>query len=369
MIYILVDTLAVGGQEKQARSVFEYLTRYSLLKVSLVVINNEFECKLPNPQLTDTSFFERIIYVRSFTKAGKILFLHSLLSGSSANDALICYGSTATFYGALLKLCASSIIYIPFERSDFTVAYSLPRKLALLLCYKIADFVLSNSLKSYYALCRVKSGESYYLPNISFGDTSLSNPFYVTSSECLRLGSRNRLLFIGRLGREKNTELLLESFIAMDNPTVALDIYGRIDERMNPAHKAKLLSTITSSNLIRYHGEVLDLDSIFNGATYLVLLSRYEGFPNVALESLARGVPVICLMSGDLPVLIQPYYNGFWIRHSSIKSTVNAFDRAFSITSENYMRMSVNSISSTCKYLPDTLGLHFADVISRLSKQ
>ena len=58
--------------------------------------------------------------------------------------------------------------------------------------------------------------------------------------------------------------------------------------------------------------ETRDVRSVYLGIDGLVLPSRWEGFPNVVLEALAHGVPVIATDVGDVRKLVEPGTSG-WV--------------------------------------------------------
>ena len=61
-------------------------------------------------------------------------------------------------------------------------------------------------------------------------------------------------------------------------------------------------------------GHVADPRSLFAAADAFVLSSRSEGLPNVLLESLACGVPVVATAVGGVPRVIVDEVNGLLIR-------------------------------------------------------
>lgn len=101
-----------------------------------------------------------------------------------------------------------------------------------------------------------------------------------------------KIISIGRLDIQKGYDYLIEAFsiVKKNHPDWILEIYGDGIEKNN------LLSIIKSNQLEK---NVFLLPSnknvvnIFNNSSIFVLPSRYEGYANILVESLACGVPSI----------------------------------------------------------------------------
>jgi len=103
-------------------------------------------------------------------------------------------------------------------------------------------------------------------------------------------GKGIRIVFVGRLVYQKGIDRLLPLLKYI--PNIHLTIIGEGKE------KEHLLKIIEEENI---HAKVKFLGLLSNpypyiaGADYFILPSRWEGFPNVVLESLALGTPVIAM--------------------------------------------------------------------------
>ncbi|MBS0373473.1 MAG: glycosyltransferase [Proteobacteria bacterium] len=97
---------------------------------------------------------------------------------------------------------------------------------------------------------------------------------------------------IGRLVPQKGFDVLLRAFVEVLplDPRLALVIIGVGPELQR---LARLASELGIAERVRWAGAVGDVEPMLRGAEFLVSSSRFEGFPNVILEALACGCPVI----------------------------------------------------------------------------
>lgn len=104
--------------------------------------------------------------------------------------------------------------------------------------------------------------------------------------------SGKRLIAVGRLVRQKGFDLLIESFerIAGRHAGWMLRIYGEGPERETLAAQ---IAAVGLAERVELPGVRNDISVVLAGADLLVLPSRFEGYPNVLLEALAAGLPVI----------------------------------------------------------------------------
>jgi len=115
---------------------------------------------------------------------------------------------------------------------------------------------------------------------------------------------------VGRLVRQKGFDLLLQAFaqIAAEFPQWRVVIMGEGPERSNLLHMRDELGL---AHRVEFVGHVLDVETRLARAGLVVQPSRFEGFPNVVLESMGMGAAVI---SADCPAgpaeLIEDGVNG-----------------------------------------------------------
>ena len=112
------------------------------------------------------------------------------------------------------------------------------------------------------------------------------------------------VLIASRAAPEKNLPLAARTFLllAQKNRTVHLILVGSTAEqafpselrRRFPMEKLHVLGVLEHSSMAK----------VFQASNVLLITSREEQFPTVALEALACGIPVVATGVGDLPALL-----------------------------------------------------------------
>ena len=142
----------------------------------------------------------------------------------------------------------------------------------------------------------------HFLPNVVDTDrfqagTKISGPL--------------RLLCVGRLTAQKR----IDRFLA---------IMAGLRQRVNMPLKGIIVGTgalrsqleqqtlaLGLSDIIEFRGAVADMVSAYREADMLVLTSDWEGTPNVVLEAMASGLPVVATKVGGVREIVQPEITGY----------------------------------------------------------
>lgn len=108
----------------------------------------------------------------------------------------------------------------------------------------------------------------------------------------------NRLLFVGRLTRQKNWQCLIRALPLIGSRTDwRLTICGDGEDREELRSLVEALGMTGRVTLLGYRD---DARQIMRQSNLLIMPSWYEGMPNVLMEALAMGLP--CLAS-DIPAV------------------------------------------------------------------
>lgn len=101
-----------------------------------------------------------------------------------------------------------------------------------------------------------------------------------------------RIVAVGKLRPQKNFKMLINSFyeVHKDFPQATLDIYGEGELRGALQQQINSLNLDKCVTLCGAHKKVMEQIA---DAELFIMSSDYEGFPNVLLEAIAVGLPVV----------------------------------------------------------------------------
>ena len=117
---------------------------------------------------------------------------------------------------------------------------------------------------------------------------------------------RTNILFVGRLTDEKRPEWFIELASQLQITLPARPVHFRIagDGPLRPELE-RMARDRGLSDVVHFLGEQQDMSESYASADLLVLTSRYEGTPNVLLEAMAHGVPVVATKVGGVPEIVS----------------------------------------------------------------
>lgn len=205
----------------------------------------------------------------------------------------------------------------------------------------INELIKSSWKFRYFILAKlerltIKRG-SFFIAKTSFAKkviSSFNSSAYVFEienpmNESFFLTKRNKvtehksILFVGNIIKEKGIEELIEAMVEL--PSANLIIVGD----GNPQYLTYLKSRIESYGLsgrIKWTGILtpIEISSIMESSSVLVLPSYMETSPNVVSEAICAGLPVIATKVGGIPDMILNEKTGLLIDPQNVQQLVKA---------------------------------------------
>ena len=168
------------------------------------------------------------------------------------------------------------------------------------LCLRYPHAVVTNSVQS---LQTIRSNGLTLRPIILLEnavDCEQFKPLLVSrkTPSCLHI------LAVGRLVELKRHDLYLRAFARARRsvPSLLARIVGEGPQR---TALEDLVAELNIEDAVEFLGAQCDMAPIYQHADMLVLTSDFEGTPNVVLEAMACGLPVVTTRAGAIPGLVE----------------------------------------------------------------
>ena len=140
----------------------------------------------------------------------------------------------------------------------------------------------------------------------------------------------NRYLIgaVGRLSEEKRFDLLIRAVgeLRRAGRDVSLAIVGEGDQRSVLERVIAELGLQDHVRLLGFRSDTIDLYQAFD---LYALSSVREGLPNVVLEAMAMGVPVVATSIAGVPKLVTDGVDGLLVPAGDVSSLHQAIDRLY----------------------------------------
>jgi glycosyltransferase involved in cell wall biosynthesis len=146
-------------------------------------------------------------------------------------------------------------------------------------------------------------------------DTDRFSPGHSSIRRDLGIAEEDMVLgFVGRLTRDKGIPELMEAFelILEKSPHCRLLLVGWFDESED-ALSSSWQRRIFDHARVYYTGYVADTAPYYRAMDLLILPTHREGFPNVALEAAASGLPIVTTESTGARDAVLPELTGLLI--------------------------------------------------------
>ncbi|EKO3743041.1 glycosyltransferase [Vibrio metschnikovii] len=143
---------------------------------------------------------------------------------------------------------------------------------------------------------------------------------YAKAHDLSQIEKQDYLLCVGRLEKQKAFHYAIEGFAGIANqfPNLRLKIVGQGSLEQSLKQCAQDLGV---ADRVDFEGFQADMISYYLHAKATLLTSLYEGFPNVLIESITLGTPVVAFDCPSGPrEIIQEGVNGYLVEYQSVQA-------------------------------------------------
>lgn len=262
-------------------NVFFYIVNIGNSRSSIVdFIPNKYK-KINIPECSPLLLIKKIFYILKKEKPD-IVFSSALL----INDKIL----------PLRYLFPKTRFIIRCENYLFT--FSKKQRLLIALMYRMADTIIVQTQEMKDELvtkCRIKPSNLITLENpldtdrITEGLVEEWNPYQNTGKKVI--------VASGRICYQKGFDLLIKAFakVCKERDDVLLYIIGDYSDKEEYAKLIELANNLGILNCIKFMGFQNNPYPFVKYADCFALSSRWEGLPNVLIESLYLGTPVAAM--------------------------------------------------------------------------
>ena len=294
---ILAYSLAGGGAER----VISYLASFCAeknIELHLILMNNTIEYDLPNGVNIHNIEYSKA-NESGYKKALKIPILAYKYS-RLVKELRITHSLSFLARPSFINIIASKLTHYKFkiitnERAFPSLQYSYPgfqstfNKKMIKVLYKKSDMIISNSHESAKDLT-----SNFEVPKekmkVIHNPIDLSKIEKIPPIQSFFDKSNFNMITIGRLDAGKNHEMLIHALCKLKDTNVKLYIFG-------VGKLEKKLKHLVKINNIQDQVVLMGFDAnpyqYLKAADLFVFGSNHEGFPNVLLEAMACGLPIL----------------------------------------------------------------------------
>ena len=314
-ILLVVPSLARGGAERVAVNLAQELgKRHDII---LCLYRNQVEYEVPkNVRLVVFDTYNKSAFDKIKNTWKRVDYLKLLISKYKPDFFL-------SFMGNLQPILTGRKVLVSVRNNPLRFPFHV--KLQLYSLYRFPNVKkivcvsrrISEILKNNFFLKKVTT---IYNP-VNFSEIdNLSNDEYIKYFYDFRY-----ILSVGRLHPQKNFPLLIKAYAQSSlRKKYKLVILGEGSER------EKLENLVEALNLkdqVLLPGKVSNPYPYMKHAKFFVLASDYEGFPNVLIESLACGTPVIATNCDTGPdEIVEHRKNGLLVPVGNEKALIEAME-------------------------------------------
>ncbi len=273
-------------------------------------------------------------------------------------DLLLCYNMSNGLIGALAR-CLFHIPTVLFIQGDEEYVPGGPwrNKIYGLVAFRFSDSIwvqterIKRDLLEEFHRRRAFSLRRNAMPKVQV----VPNGVEIRG----RMDSQGeKLVYVGRLTRKKGVEYLISAMKLVRDVDLLIVGDGQDRERLEKMAvglPVEFVGRVPPERVYEY----------LRQAKILILPSLYEGLPNVILEAMSMGVPVIATRVGGIPDLVKDGRTGILVEPGRVDELATSIKKLVE-DDDLRRRMSKNCLEEVKKYSWENVVGRFEDLLKEI---
>lgn len=357
-IFLLVDQLSKGGAERSAAFLSKYFASKNIV-VKIMVNNDEIEYEysgeilnLGKIRANNTNYFNkfrRLYIFYKYIKSNRFDYIIDFRMKHFEYQEFLF--ARLLFKSKLVVTIHSYMISYYFPHNNF-LAKRIYRK-----AHKIVTVAtkINSKIISDYAYRPGKIQTIYNPVDIDYIDARSNEPFEMEYEYIMGIGSMGH-------SNVKQFDKLIESYIksALPEKGIRLVILG--DGVMKKELELKVKKLNIGNNLV-FKGFVDNPYKFMKNAKFMILSSKFEGFPMVLIETLACNTPVVAFdcFSGPSEIVCHEK-NGLLVENQNFEKLTEAMNTMV-LNKDLYNTCKQNSKNSVTQFSLETIGNEWLNLL------
>ncbi|MBK0368753.1 glycosyltransferase [Flavobacterium agrisoli] len=357
-IFLLADQLSKGGAERSAAFLSKYLASKNIV-VKIMVNNDEIEYEYAGEVLNLGKI--RANNTNYFNKFRRLYIFYKFIK-SNRFDYIIDFRMKRfdyqEFLFAVLLFKSKLIVTI----HSYMISYYFPQN----------KFLAKRIYKKAYKIVTVATKiNSKIISDYNYDSTQIQTIYNPIDLEYITIWSNvpleieyDYIIGIGSMGHAnvKQFDKLIESYLNSILPERGIKLMILGDGVLKKKLEAKV-EKLNRSNDVVFTGFVDNPYKFMKNAKFMVLASKFEGFPMVLIETLACGTPVVAFdcFSGPSEIISQGK-NGLLVENQNFEKLTEAINTMVS-DKELYHVCQQNSKNSVAQFSLEAIGKEWLNLM------
>jgi len=330
----------MGGAELQAKKLAQKLSSKNY-KVTIFAGSESDEVKNENLNLKIIKIKYRNIKILRIFLAQLVSFIPEIKKEAPKLNILLCYQVSPSGIIGLISKMMFKIPLITWMRAETEYKSFLRKFIFTPMLLKHSDQFIVQTARIKKALINVYSNKFLFnkhrLENIKI----IPNGIDTRNSSVVPYEDRDGILYVGRLHKTKGIKYLIS---AMEGIKEKLFIIGEGPEKNNLMQMSEGLD-------IEFLGELpqKEVFRYIEKTKLLVLPSLSDAFPNVILEAMCVGSPIVATKVGGIADIVEHSKTGFLIEPKN-PGEIRRYISILLKNEELWRGMSINCLRKVKKY-------------------